>query len=360
MTRPNTLQILADLKAAGLDVSSLERQINVDPIAKRQADSLIAGGILRQQDYTRYMNDVAQREQQLQQQVQKLATLHDAQNSGVDLPQATLDTIKKMEEALIATGEFDEESIKQLSYHGSVPLQRMIQDRNRQPNPQNLPNQNQNNNNNNDLDNGRQFQPTNFDPTQFVDVNTLRGAMANLAYGDIATTMEINARLEELKELGIKVTRDSIKKLQENLKKNFEGGGNLDQAFEETFEVSKALQAQQETIFQNRVQSEVDKQVAEKLKEAGLPPVKKNGFKPRHVLLNRKSQTPANLQPSEGDNKTTDGINPPPVNNELPKNKDGEVEYYKLRGDRSSRLASASALLDTVNEHYANDPTFVE
>lgn len=345
MPSENTLKILNDLKAAGIDTSSIERQISIDRLAERQADSLLGGGILRQADYNRYMNELQTRERQIQGQVQQLATLHDAQNTGIELPQQALSAIEELEKSLIATGEFDEQSVKNISYQARIPLEKMIKDKQQPaPQPQNInlnpviPPQSQ------------------IDPNQFVDVATFRQAMGNLAYGDIATTMEINARIDEVRALGIPVTRKEIAKLQENLRKNFEGGGNLDQAFEDTFEVSKAVEAKQTAEIEKRIKDETDKRVAEELKNAGVPVTKKFDFGRRHVIFDKNKRTPESAQPPQ----KVEGQEGDPLNKELPKNKYGDVEIFRSRRGRDERMQNAAATHERVMEHYANDPTYVE
>lgn len=356
---PNTKKLLEDLRNAGIDTSSIERQIAHDALADRQLDMHLGAGILRQQEYTRYMNDLVAKEQQIQQQVQQLATLHDAQNNpNITLPEETINVIKKMEEALIATGEFDEQSIKTISYQGRVPLEKMIKDR-QQPQPQQF--QQQQNNNLNPTNLGFQPQQPQIDTSKFVDVGLFRQALGNLAYGDIATNMEINARLDEVRQLGIPVDRSKIAKLQENLKKNFEGNGSLDQAFEETFEVSKAIEAKQNADIEKRINDEAEKRTAEALKNAGVPVTKKFNAG-RHVIFDRK-RSPENVQAPNQETKTGEGNNNAeviPSPNQPNVNKYGDTEIFRTRGDRNSRMQNAAGTYEQVMEHYANDPTYVE
>lgn len=333
MPSENTRKLLEDLKNAGLDVSSLERQILVNPLADKQADLHLGGGILRQSEYTRYMNELKTKETTLNQQLNQLASAHDAQNSGIELSQEQKDAIKRMEDTLIATGEFDEESIRNLSRIAQKPV---IVKKDIQPQ---LPNNTVIPNNN-----------PNIDMTKFVDVNTLQSSLANIAYGSIATNMEIGAALEEVKSLGIKVDRAKIREFQEKLRTGYEAGKNLDQIVEETFEVSKALEAKQNTEIENRINTETEKRVAEALKAAGVPEVKKLNFRSRHVLFD-KNRKPENTEtPKEGES----------AGKELPTNKYGDTEIFRSRRSREDRMQGASAVLDEVMAHYANDPTFVE
>lgn len=361
----NTRKILNDLRSAGLDTSSIENQITRSPILDKQADSIIGGGILRQADYTRYMNDLQVKERNLQTQVNQLASLHDARDSGVQLPKDTLDAIKDMEEALIATGQFEESSIKALSHKAVSSLNTAVNNRNvqtrvniQEPIPNN--NNNLNNNNNNYL-------PTGFDPSKFVDADTLRSELANIAYGGIATNMEISAAIDEVKELGIKVDRAKVREFQTNLRNGYEQGKGLDQIVEDTFKVSEARQAKTQVEIENQIKLKVEEQVAERLKEAGVPVTKKFNFGRRHPVLDRKSDVQRNIQAPVANASTVEGTNkevPPPVDtnigNKTPVNKFGDTEIFRTRRGREDRLQAASGVYDKVMEHYADDITFVE
>lgn len=330
MPSENTLKILNDLKQAGLDISSLERQILVNPLADKQADLHLGGGILRQSEYTRYMNELQTKEKTINQQINQLASLHDVENSGVELSQEQKEAIKKMEEALIATGEFDEESIRNLSRVAQKPI---VVKKDIQP----------------QLQTTRVIEPNNQpDMSKYVDVNTFQSSLANIAYGGIATTMEINAALDEVKELGIKVDRAKVREFQEKLRTGYEAGKNLDQIVEETFEVSKAMEAKQNAEIENRIKTEADKLVAERLKEAGVPVTNKFQSTRRHVVFDRNK--PLNAEPLK------EGEQP----KELPKNKYNDVEVFRGRRSREDRMQAAATVHEEVANYLANDPTYVE
>lgn len=354
MPSENTKKILDDLKKAGINVSSIEQQLQVNPLADRQADAILGGGILRQSDYTRYMNDLQIKENQLSAQVNQLASLHDAQNAGVQLTEEQKAAVKAMEDALIGTGEFDEASIRSLSHRVLNPTNPVVK-------PPVQPQQ------------PSQFQPTNFQPQQtqidtskFVDASTMQAALANVAYGGIATNMEINAALDEVRGLGISVDRAKIRTFQEKLRVGYEAGKQLDDILEETFEVSKARQAKQQAEIDNQIKLKVDEQVAERLKEAGVPITNKLNMRRNHPILDRKRNAPANVQTPNPNNQTGEGDlqNPLPVDpnagNKLPVNRFGDVEIFRGRRTKEDRMQSAAGVLDEVLQHYANDPTYVE
>lgn len=155
-----------------------------------------------------------------------------------------------------------------------------------------------------------------------------------------------------------------IRQFQENLRKGYEAGKNLDQILDETFKVSDAKNAQAKAEFENQIKAAKEEARAEAFKEAGVPNTKKFNFGRRHPVLDRKSQTPQNIQQSSGNQNTDNGdskqITPPVANPEIPINKYGDPEIFRMRRGREERVQLASELNDKVMEHYANDPTFVD
>lgn len=354
MPSQKTQDLINDLKAAGLDTSGIENQMRLSPLVDRSVDSVLGGGILRQSEYTRYMNDLQKKELQLNQQVNQLASLHDARDSGVNLPKDTLDVIDQMERALIATGEFDEASIKALSHKAKNATVNINPQQQQQPVIQP--------NNNNDLN---QNHTQNFDPSKFVDPQTMRTELANIAYGSIATNMAIQAELEDVRSLGIKVGRQELAKFQENLRNGYERGKGLQDIVEETFEVSKVRQVKEQEFIEKRINEEADKRTAEALKAAGVPQVKKFNNLTRHPILDRKRNINGNVPSPEGNSKTdsssvettAEELN---AGNKLPVNKYGDPELFRGRRTREGRLQNATLLHDKVMEHLADDITFVD
>lgn len=344
--KKETKQVLDDLKARGIDVSSIERQITNDPLAEKAADNIIGGGILRQQNYSRFMNETQERDRKVQETAQRLATLHDAKGQ-VTLPQETLDTIEVMEKALIETGMFTEESVKELSYHGKKPLiearEEDDKDKGKQPN------------------NDRRISVANenLDLSKYVDEETHRASLANIAFGSIATNLQINAGMEELKQLGIPITREKVKQFEEKLRDNFSrGDGNLDKILDEVFEVSKAKAAKDQINYDAKVKEEVSKQVAEALKENGA--TNRVGR-----LVRRSSPVFGRNRPAFVDSsKTTEngnGYKDDKGNidvSKLPKNKEGDPLLFTARGDRDSRVNKATESFIEIEQKISEDPLY--
>lgn len=350
--KKETQQILNDLKAKGFDISGIEHQIQVNPLLEKGADDIIGGGLLRQSNYTQYMNKVAQQEKEIKEQATKLATLHDANAIGA-LPAEALSTMKAMEEALIETGMFTESSIKELSAVGRKPLEELINNPIVKDPPVNAPN----------LNNERvDDMPNNVDLSNYIDAPTFEKATGNIALGSILTNMQLQSKIDEVRSLGIPVTSEKINSLQEELKKGFaQGTGNLDDMFEKTFEVSKVREAKATEAMNLRITEEANKIVAERMKKENIPG-RGNGFRGTPPpVFGRKSTNYVNSAGTEGNNN--EGFRDAQGNidiSKLPKNDQGDPKIFLLRGDRSSRVATASEAFGDLMQKAEGDPFFID
>lgn len=354
MPTAQTLAVLADLKKAGLDTTSLEQQMKVDPIKEKSADNIIGGGILRLADYTRFAGDYKRKEEDLEKRVVELATRHDSLahlTEGSDAYKEMADHIAILEKALMDTDEFSEESIKNISFVGKQKLEALI----KQPtaNNDNPPNPNpEKKEGNNDM-------PANFDPNKtYVDADDLRTSQANLAFGTLTTGLKLQAALEEIKALGISVTREKVDELEKHMHENFsKGSGSLDEVLDKTFDLTniratKATEARQRELDEARVAGR-----SEGLKEAGVPERKLTRLG-SHVILDSKVIGNRNSVEKPTDSLRDDNGKIDPT--KLPRNAAGEIEHYKLRGDRASRLNRAANLFNEVSEKLEQDITYVE
>lgn len=351
----NTQKIIADLRKAGLNMDSIEYQLRVNPLLEKQTDRIVGDGILRQQEYTKYMNETLQRRKDIEEQATKLATLHDAA-ATTELPKAALETIAALEEKLLETGLFDEDSVKAVSYVGKKPLFDII-DKSKQA-PAYVPPT---------VSNPVKETPMpNFNPDDFVDLDTFRTSNANIALGNVVTSLELQAALEEIKSLGIKVDRPTVKKLQDSLKPGLESGKNFDQILDEVFDVTKVKEAKQKEDFDKRIEEAKKEARAETLKEMGVPAKNRFGHG-RHPILDRKSATETN-QPALNTNIEAPKEAPKPDEeaqqqvalDKLPRNKLGDVEVFRLRRSREDRMRDAMELNEKVQEALSKDITYVE
>lgn len=342
--KKETRQILDDLKTKGMDISSIEAQMRANPLLDHAGDEIIGGGILRQSTFTTYMNSVREDEERVKAQAAQLATLHDASKVAT-LPKEALDTITALEEALIETGLFTEASIKEISAIGKAPLVNTINNP-----PPILQNPNPNHERENDMPNP--------DLSKYVDSETHQTSLANVAFGSIATGLQIQAKIDEVKALGIPVTQEKISALQENMRTGFEtGNNNLDTIFEKTFEVSKVREAKANEAIEARIQEEAGKLVAERMKKENLPGRGNFRGNPSPVF-GRKKPIYVNSESGTGNGfKDTDGN----IDiSKLPKNSEGDPKLFLTRGDRTSRVAGASELFETIMQKAESDPFYTD
>lgn len=346
--KAETKKVIEDLKRAGFDTTGIERQIQADPLLDKAGDMILGDGILRQSKFTQYMQATDRREQELQETAQKLATLHDASKTTT-LPQDTLAVIESLEQALIGTGMFTEESVKEVSYAGKKPLIDLIS----KPNKDNLnndppPNKDKTMNNNE------------IDLSKYIDIDTHRKSLGNVAFGSIATNLELSAAIEEIKSLGIPVTRDKIKILQDKLQEGFnKGEADLDIILDGVFEVNKARQAKATIDYDAKVKEEVSKQVAEALKESGAPNRVRR-------LMGRNAPVFDRKRPAFVDSTKAEGNNGNPYKDDkgnidvskLPKNKEGDPLLFTARGDRESRVSKATDSFIDIEEKISQDPLY--
>lgn len=338
--KKETRQILDDLKAKGMDISSIENQFRVNPLLEKAGDEIIGGGILRQANYQQYMNKVTLQEKQIQEQARQLATLHDANAQGI-LPQAALDTMKAMEDALMETGLFTEESIKEISALGRKPLEDLINK------PVVLPPARREEDN----------MGKDIDLSKYVDTETYEKSMGNIALGSIMTNMQITSAFDEIKKLGIEVTPEKVEKVQEAIKQGFaQGNGNLGDIFEKTFEVSKVREAKANEAIEVRIQEEAGKLVAERMKKENLPGRGNFRGSPSPVF-GRKRPIYTNSESGQTGYKDAEGN----IDiSKLPKNSEGDPKLFLTRGDRTSRVAGASDLFNNIMEKAESDPFYLE
>lgn len=347
--KAETRKILDDMKSRGFDISSIERQMQTDPLLDKAGDMIMGDGILRQSKFTSYMQETDRKAAEVQATAQRLATLHDASKT-TNLPKETLDVISALENALIETGQFTEESVKAVSYAGKKPLIDIISkppengDRNPPPNPNAK----------------KEPEMSDLDLSKYIDADTHRKSLSNVAFGSIATNLELSAAIEEIKGLGIAVTRDKIKILQGKLQDGFNRGeADLDVILDEVFDVTKARTAKATEAYNTQVAQEVSKQVAEQLKQSGAPNRVRR-------LMGRNAPVFDRKRPAFVDSTKTEGNNGNPYKDDkgnidvskLPKNKEGDPLLFTARGDRESRVSKATDSFIEIEEAISKDPLY--
>lgn len=320
-----TRKILDDLKNAGLDVSSIETQASVNPFADKQLDNLLGGGIMRQQEYTRYMNEIKRKETSVQEQVNNLASLHDSVESLKDndvLYQAALEKITALEDALIESGGNPEE-VKKVSFVEKQGLTMATTKKDE----------------NAEVNKGDTTMSKNF-----VDADEFQKGMATMALGSVAVSAKANRLIREAEKLGIDVTPEMEENLLTGIQNRFGAGtATLEQVADEVLGLSKKrIELQQADVDKRIAEAEAKGRAearAEVEKEFGGAPRRQVGRKEGPVY----SRDRSNLilpQNENGLKKADDG------RIEVPLNAKGEPELFKLRQSRGHRVGTASALFN--------------
>lgn len=346
-----TQAVLNDLIKAGIDVSSIVNQTKVNPILDKQVDNIVGGGILRQAEYTRLSNEIIRKENDYKKQIQELASSHDTLSSldqNSELYKALLAKTTALEDALVETGLYTEDSIKNVSFKEKSAVEKLITDP-----PVKAPIIDDNNDNS-----GKGNNMPNFDPTKsYVDADELQLTTANMATGSILMNMKITAMMDEAKRLGVEVTPTHLDKFNNSFVTNVvRGNKKVEDVFDEVFELStiratKATEARTKEITDARAAGR-----AEALKEMGVPArqITKLGS---HSILDSKTIGRAST-PTNKNSMLDDAGNIDPT--KVPVNDRGEVERYKMRGSKEDRYSRAAASMANVTELLANDPTYIE
>lgn len=337
-----TAQFLEDLKSKGFDVAILESQINSNPVLEKQAQNIIGGGILRQQEFSQYMTKTREEKAVLEKQVKELAALHDsagALEGNTEIYKAALEVIAEQEDLLIKAG-FDEEEVKQLSFAKKKGLTDLVTNI---PSPKIEPviitKENEN-------------MANEVDTSKFIDIDTFQTASANNIYGSAALSARINAALRRADKLKIEVKDETINNLAEILRKGVEAGKNIDTVFDETFGFTVTEKLQQEEAQKKAVEDARALGRSEGLKEAGIPVRRVTHVGPPSPLSNLFESRKVVVE----EKKTTPG--------EVIRNAKGEVDYAAMRGSReqrrAARLENAENFHDQVLERESASRVSVE
>lgn len=318
-----TQKHLNDLKEAGFDISALESQIQ-NPILEKQADRLMGGGILRQQEFSQYMTKTTEEKKILEAQVKQLAALHDSADSLVGndaVYREALELIAKQEAALITAG-YDEEEVKALSLSSTTKLTEKLK-------PENKP---VISNKETEDDMGK------VDLSDYIDNKTFQAAAANQIYGSVALNSKVQAAMLKAQRLGIELTDENVGSIAENLRKTIEAGGTIDDAIDKNFGISAREQVVAEENQKKAVDAARAEGLAEGLKQGGVP--RRSVSTEGHPLSKI-----SHVKAVETEKVTFDNV---------PENKFGDKEIYKTRGNANSRIANAQNFHEKVLARESN------
>ncbi len=317
-----TQKVIDDLKAAGFDISSLETQIK-NPILEKQADRVLGDGILRQREFSQYMTKTTEEKKALEKQVQELAALHDSADSLVGndaVYQEALKVIAAQEAALINAG-YDEEEIKALSLKATTDLTKKITETKVDPTKKK-----------------EEDEMPNIDLSKYIDLETYQAGVANSIYGSVALNAKTQAAMLRAQQLGIPLTNENINSLAETIRKTVEAGGTIDDAIDKNFGISAKEKEVEIENQKKAVEAAHAEGLAQGRKEGGIPTRSvSRDVSPFSKLSHIKTEEPEKIDP-----------------NNVPKNKFGDPEIFRTRGDVNSRIANAEAFHDKVLQREGN------
>lgn len=315
-----TIQHLADLKKAGFDTSSLENQMNASPILNQRGDQLIGGGVLRLQEFTKTNQQRTQKIKELEDQVAELKTL---QTAGVSesspIYKAALEVIVQQQQLLIDAG-FSEEEVKKLSEKAVIAAE----DKTKVVPPPVVkePPIKTEKEKEDDMV---------IDTSNFLDLDTFQQQSENQIFGSATLAAKIQHKLNRAQKLGIDVPDEKVDNLGLNLRNAVAAGKNIDQFLDEDLGITAKQKEVDEAARKKELDDARAAGRADGLKEAGVPRrvVTRTD---KHPIYDNITSRRENIQPQE--NKD-DG------NKEIPRNKWGDEEVFRTRGDKNSRIQAA-------------------
>jgi hypothetical protein len=327
-----TEAILKDLEGDGFDLTSIRQQANHNPILENKANSRLGGGLLRREEYTKYKATADEQVANLQKQVRELAAAHDSVEGfkGNDtLYNAALEKITILEENLIAQG-FDPVDVRNLSHQEKEQLKTVVSQAKTKDEAPNEEERKQVPNKDND----------------YVDARTLQTTLANLAGGVMLSTVKIQRQLNRADKLGVNITPELETAFERNLLAGLESGKSYETIADETFGFAAIEKANNEKLDNERIETRAREITAEKLKEIGVPESAAR-TRPKSIMDSYTgrlgSDSTENAIKGEGGTILVRG-------RQLPANKFGDAEFYKLRGDRATRIAHAVASMNELQD----------
>lgn len=331
----NTKKYLDHLKAKGFDVSSLETQINGSPILEKVAASEIGGGLLRQQEFTSYMNREREERKALEEKVQQLASLHDSAGALSANPEAykeALSTIASIEEFLISEG-YNEEEVRKLSLVSKQGLTELIKETEKQP-PTNTPAK--------ETPAKKEDEEMTIDTSNFVDIKTFQEQSANNILGNVHLSARIAAATNRATKMGIEVTDEMLTKLPDNLRTGSESGKNIDQIFDETFGFSERQKVLDKEKYDKDMADAEARGRAAAAQEFGVP---------NRQVTRQADHSPVFRNITKTERKVEEKVDL----DKVPTNKFGDAEYFRTRPQnrevgRENRAMAAARHYDSVLE----------
>lgn len=320
-----TRDFLDSLKADGFNVSSLETQINSSPVLEQKAKMKIGGSVLRQETFTRSMQDANATKQTYETKIRELAAAHDTsdllKNGDGNNPAyiAALEVIANHEKLLLDAG-YSEEDIKELSYKDLKLTPAKVKD----PEPKVVTKEKDD------------LMPQ--DMSKYIDVETLEKQSEMGVYVSVGTQNLISAALEEARDLGIKVPREKILSLTAELKRKVDAGENVVNIIDQHFDLPTARIAYTKATH--------DKEIAEAREAGRVEGLKESGTPSRRVTRLGESPVTASQNIRRTSTREPERV----TEKDVPRNKYGDAEVYRTRRSADDRVSRQIEHFEKVTE----------
>lgn len=343
----NTNNFLKEMARTGVDptiISALERDLDGKPDANKAVDN----SILAQASFNSYRSKKDNEIAELKKKVEQTASLSTAANNLTgDLKEAALKQIRENKDWFEANG-YDIEGIEKLAEDMAaqgIPftMQKATQ-----------------------VINDKEKEKDNVMPNEkdFVDNDTLVRVLTttgtNMASGNLNMSIQVTRALNEANKLGIVPTDEQWDTFHAAMIKGFEQRKEPTEIINEHFGFS----AKRAEIADNTRKAELvaaeTKGRQEALKEAGVTIRDTNSGRPRHLIFDR--STPMRKAIETDRREQIEKDNQIKLE-DLPKNKLGDPEYFRLRGsdnDRRERhLSHASERFAQASEEFSPDGEYI-
>lgn len=340
MPNQATMKVLDELKQAGFNVDSIITQAQNNPLQEKQLDASLGTRVLNSDNYTSFAAKSNAKVASLEQQVVDLAAAQDNLKSyekDSALYNEALKLIQAQRAALIHEG-YGEEELRSLSLDIETGLGSIVaKAHGLKEGEKVVPN------NDNNANSGQQNQ--NVDMTKYVTTDDLNKVGANIAFGNLATNAQMVRQMFTASQLGIEITDELAEKFNQNLFEGLQRNKTVEQIADDTFGITAKRTEIQTKKNQEQIDSQVREKVAAALKEHGVAtPIVAQQKRSIGGTMSRLNNPNATLDVSgEGGSRQIGNL-------KVPINKNGDIEYYRLRGDSNERITTALANLNHLAE----------
>lgn len=352
MTTANTETILNTLKRFNVDpnlVSNLKSELDKN----KAADGYLDKAVTRTNQFNEYVTKKDREVQELQTKIKELATLHDvSKTSSLDegMKKAVLEKIALLEDALIETGQFNEDEVRNLSFAEKQILTK-VNDDVEKANIKKVLETKLESEEDEEMPNSKQY----LEKDELTDI--VQNTQARTTLAGISINNKIFKKIRQYEKLAGKEADEKLidgfeDKVLSDIMAN--SGKDIDEMAEEHFKISELQTARQSADLQRQLKEAEEKGAREALKREGVVPRQQTsrfgrGTSPVYARKRFGSSEAPNQESADtsgGDNKNLNANSGEMVelNNgkKVPINKDGIPEYYRGRGDRSDRVERAS------------------